>query len=110
MTNPERKERRREAALKAAATRRQTAEEAARRAESAEAKRLLNLRAVMAEALRIRREQDLRYFAHLKRWSHHPTAWTAEQIDLARQFLDGFTREDGTPCPYPTHRRGRRRL
>jgi hypothetical protein len=109
MTNAEIRERRREAARKAAATRRESAEEAARRAHQAEEKRLTNLRAVMAEARRIRREQDLRYFAHLKRWSHHPTAWSAEQIDLARQFLDGFIREDGTPDPYPTHRRGRRR-
>jgi hypothetical protein len=125
MTNQERRERRREAARKAAETRRvqadiargelaldrtQTAEEGARRAQAAEEKRRANLRAVIAEAQRLRRESDLRYHAHIHRWSHRPAEWTAEQIDTARRFLQGFVRTDGTPDPHPVRRKGRWRL
>jgi hypothetical protein len=125
MTNAERRERRKEAARKAAETRRinadiargelardrtQTAEEGARKAREAEEKQRKNLRAVIAEAQRIRRESDLRYYAHTHRWSHHPHEWTAEQIDTARRFLQGFIRTDGTPDPHPVRRKGRWRL
>jgi hypothetical protein len=84
MTNAERRERRREAARKAAETRRarlaarpepdrtETPEEADRRAEDREARRRANLRAVLAEARRIRREGDLYYHAHQQRWSQLP--------------------------------------
>jgi hypothetical protein len=122
LTNEQRRERRREAARKAAETRRvqadiargelaldrtETAEEGARRARAAEEKRLTNLRAVLAEARRIRRESDLYYRAHCERWSHHPSQWTAEQIDTAGRFLQGFIRPDGTPDPHPVRRKGR---
>jgi hypothetical protein len=118
MTNAERRERRREAARKAAETRRvqadlgrrELAEEAEQRAQSAEEKRRVNLRAVIAEAQRLRRESDLYYLAHDRRWDHHPSRWTAEQIDTARRFLQGFVRPDGTPDPYPVRRKGRWRL
>jgi hypothetical protein len=112
MTNAERRERRREAALKGQETRKarlaaqapaapepprlETAEEAARRSRAAEAKRLEDLRALIRLAQDGRRESDLRYHAHLKRWSHHPIEWTAGQIDEARRFIEGFRREDGT--------------
>jgi hypothetical protein len=122
MTNAERREHRREAARKAAETRRarlaarpepvrtETPEEALRRARAAEEKRRANLRAVLAEAQRIRREGDLYDHAHLQRWSHHPSQWTAEQLDRARQFLAGFIRPDGTPDPHPVRRGGKWRL
>lgn len=122
MTNQERKERRREAALKGAATRQakargelaldrtETAEEGARRARAAEEKRRVNLHDVLAEAQRIRRESDLYYLAHTRRWEHHPSRWTAEQIDTARRFLQGFIRTDGTPQPDPIRRKGKWRL
>jgi hypothetical protein len=110
MTNQERRERRREAALKAAETRRETRAEAGRRAQAAEEKRRENLRAVIAEAQRIRRESDLRYHAHMRRWSHHPSRWSAEQIAEARSFLAKFIRTDGTPDPHPVRRKGRWRL
>jgi hypothetical protein len=125
MTNQERKERRREAARKAAETRRvqadiargelaldrtETAEEGARRARAAEEKRQTNLRAVLAEAQRIRRESDLYHLAHTRRWDHRPGHWTAEQIDTAGRFLQGFIRSDGTPQPDPVRRKGRWRL
>jgi len=133
MTNAERKARRSESARRAAGRRRQakeeardnraeqaradelahqveTAEERARRAELAEAKRRENLRAVLAEAQRIRRESDLYRHAQVNRWSHHPGRWTAEQIAAARRFLAGFIRPDGTPDPHPVRRKGRWRL
>ena len=118
MTNQERRERRREAARKAAETRRQSAEagrletqeERNTRVQEAEEKRLTNLRFVLAEAQRLQRESDLYYRAHTNGWSHHPRQWTAEQIDTARRFLQGFVRTDGTPDPYPIRRKGRWRL
>jgi hypothetical protein len=110
LTNAEIRGRRREAALKAAATRRETRAQADRRAQAAEEKRRENLRAVIAEARRIRRESDLRYHAHLRRWSHHPREWTAAQIAEARSFLAKFIRTDGTPDPHPVRRKGRWRL
>jgi hypothetical protein len=129
VTNAERRERRRAAALKGAETRRArvarvaphqveapeppratTAEETNRRAEDREAKRRANLRAVLAEAQAIRRESDLYYHAQLYRWPFSPARWTAEQIDSARQFLRTFYRKDGTPDPHPLRRKGRWRL
>jgi hypothetical protein len=123
MTNTERKERRRQAGLKAAETRRQqlaarppepprveTADERARREHSAEEKRLANLRAVLRLAQEIRREGDLHYHAHVERWHHSPRRWTPEQIDAARRFLEGFRREDGTYDPHPVRRKGKWRL
>ena len=71
---------------------------------------MINLRAVITEAQRIRRESDLYNLAHQRRWSHRPREWTAEQIDTARRFLQGFIRTDGTPPPDPIRRKGRWRL
>jgi hypothetical protein len=136
MTNAERRERRRQAGLKGAATRRarsagegahqveppqlvppvaepprlETPEERARRAHSAEEKRLTNLRAVLRLAQEIRREGDLYYHAHHRRWHHSPRRWTAEQIQGAREFLEKFRRPDGTYDPKPLTRKGRWRL
>ena len=87
-----------------------TVEETTRRAEDREAKRLANLRAVLAEAQRIRRESDLYSFAHSRRWDHRPARWTAAQIDEAQQFLAGFIRPDGMPQADPIRRKGRWRL
>ena len=87
-----------------------TVEETTRRAESAEAKRLANLRAVIRRAQEIRRESDLYSFAHSRRWHHSPKRWTAAQIDEARRFLEGFIRPDGTPQADPIRRKGRWRL
>lgn len=88
----------------------ETAEEKARREEQAEAKRRENLRAVLAEAQRIRRESDLYHLAHIRRWSHHPGRWTAEQIDEARRFVASFINPDGIPQAEPIRRKGRWRL
>jgi hypothetical protein len=122
MTNAERRERRKEAARKGLETRRaktahqaepprvETDEERAARAHQAEEKRLANLRAVIRLAQEIRREGDLYDHAYRERWSHHPRQWTAEQIDAARRFLEGFRRPDGTWQPDPTRRRGKWRL
>jgi hypothetical protein len=137
MTNAEKRERRREAGRRAAQARaekrtaqvvhspteppqlvpptaepprRPTAEETARRAESAEAKRLTNLRAVLRTAQEIRRESDLYNLAHLRRWHHSPKRWTPEQIDEARKFLASFIRPDGQPQADPIRRKGRWRL
>ena len=81
-----------------------------RRKADAEAKRLKNLRAVLATAREIRRESDLYHLAHTSRWHHSPKRWTSEQVDTARRFLQGFVRPDGTPQPHPIRRKGKWRL
>ena len=102
MTNPEKRQRRREAALKAARTR------AARRA-SAQAVEPAPLpepaaptaRQLLDRARSIGREADLYYHAHLARWPHRPSAWIAEQRATLDAFLDRFIQPDGTPQPVP---------
>jgi hypothetical protein len=103
MTNPEKRQRRREAALKAARTRaaRQTsAEPVAEPEPDAPTGRQL-----LERARSIGREADLFSHAHLARWPHHPSAWTAEQRLAMSAFLDRFIRPDGTPQPVPHRRR-----
>lgn len=106
MTNEEKRERRREAALKAARTR------AARQATAppvAEPEPVAPTGPqLVARAQAIGREQDLYYQVHLGRWPHRPSAWTAEQRARLGAFLDGFIRPDGTPQPVP-HRKRRTR-
>jgi hypothetical protein len=104
MTNQERRERRREAALKGARTR------AAKPAADPDPPAPAELdgptaRQVVARAQSMGREADLYYHAHLARWPHRPSAWTAEQRTALDAFLDRFTRPDGTPQPVPLSRR-----
>ena len=104
MTNQEKRERRREAALKAARTR------AANRGQAPPPEpetqpEAPTARALLDRARSIGRESDLWYHAHLGRWPHHAAAWTAEQRRSAGSFLDLFIRPDGTPQPVPHCRR-----
>ena len=102
MTNQEKRERRREAALKGARTRaaRQASAEAAEPAPPPEPV-APTARQLLDRARSIGREADLFYHAHLARWPHHPSAWTAEQRAALDAFLDRFIRPDGTPQPVP---------
>jgi hypothetical protein len=105
MTNQEKRERRREAALKAARTRaakagREPAPDPEPQPDAPTARQLLD------RARSIGREEDLWYHAHIGRWPHHASAWTAEQRRSMSSFLDLFLRPDGTPQPVP--HRGRR--
>jgi hypothetical protein len=102
MTNQEKRERRREAALKGARTRaaRQASAEAAEPAPPPEPV-APTARQLLERARSIGREADLFYHAHLARWPHHPSAWTAEQRAALNAFLDRFIRPDGTPQPVP---------
>ena len=106
MTNAEKRQRRREAALKAARTRaaRQAPAESTAPAEPDAP----TARDLLERACSIGREQDLWYHAHIGRWPHHAAAWTAEQRRSMSTFLDLFIRPDGTPQPVP-HRRRRAR-
>ena len=106
MTNQEKRERRREAALKAARTR------AARQASDPTAEPVAQpqpdaptARQLLDRARSMGREQDLYYHAHLARWGHRPSTWTAENRAALGAFLDRFVRPDGTPQPVPHHRR-----
>ena len=106
MTNPEKRQRRREAALKAARTR------AARQASASAAEPIAEPepdaptgRQLLERAQSIGREQDLWYHAHIGRWPHRPSLWTEEQRRSMSSFLDLFLRPDGTPQPVPHHRR-----
>ena len=102
MTNPEKRLRRREAALKAARTRaaRQASAEAVEPAPPPEPV-APTARQLLERARSIGREADLFYHAHLARWPHRPSAWTAEQRAALDAFLDRFIRPDGTPQPVP---------
>jgi hypothetical protein len=102
MTNPEKRQRRREAALKAARTRaaRQASAEAVEPAPPPEPV-APTARQLLERARSIGREADLFYHAHLARWPHRPSAWTAEQRAALDAFLDRFIRPDGTPQPVP---------
>ena len=103
MTNPEKRQRRREAALKGARTRaarQASAEPAAQTEPDAPSGRDL-----LERARSIGREADLWYHAHLGRWPHHATAWTPEQRRSMSSLLDLFIRPDGTPQPVPHRKR-----
>ena len=100
LTNAQRRERRREAALKAARTR------AARQASAPTAEPVApTARQLLERARSIGREADLFSHAHLARWPHRPSAWTAEQRAALDAFLDRFIRPDGTPQPVPHRKR-----
>jgi hypothetical protein len=108
MTNQEKRQRRREAALKAARTRaaRQASAEAAEPVAVAEPEPIAPTgRQLLERARSIGREADLFYHAHLGRWPHHPSAWSVEQRLAMSAFLDRFIRPDGTPQPVPHRRR-----
>jgi hypothetical protein len=108
MTNQEKRERRREAALKAARTRaaRQASAEAAEPVAVAEPEPDAPTgRQLLERARSIGREADLWYHAHIGRWPHHAATWTAEQRRSMSSFLDLFLRPDGTPQPVPHCRR-----
>ena len=107
MTNPEKRQRRREAALKGTRTR------AAKQASAPAAEPVAEPepdvptgRQLLQRAQSIGREADLWYHAHLGRWPTRPSAWTAEQRRAMQAFLDRFIRPDGMPQPVP--HRGRR--
>ena len=107
MTNQEKRERRREAALKGArarAAKQAQAEPVAPPAEPAAP----TARQLLDRAQSIGREEDLFYHAHLARWPHRPSDWTADQRARLDAFLDRFLRPDGTPQPVP-HRKRRAR-
>jgi hypothetical protein len=96
MTNQEKRERRREAALKAAATRRIKAE--AGRLEAQSLDRIADLavngpdgRQLIARAQGIGREAELWTHAHLSRWPTRPSDWTAAQRRAAEAYLATFT-------------------
>jgi hypothetical protein len=109
MTNQEKRQRRREAALKAVRTRaaRQASAEAAEPVAEPEPD-APTARQLLERARSIGREADLFYHAHLARWPHRPSAWTAQQRAALDAFLNRFIRPDGTPQPVP-HRRRRAR-
>jgi hypothetical protein len=107
MTNDEKRRRRREAALKGARTR--AAKPAADPTPTPTAPAepdAPTARQVVARAQSMGSEADLYYHAHLARWGHRPSAWTAAQRAALDAFLDRFIRPDGTPQPVP--HRGRR--
>jgi hypothetical protein len=109
LTNAQRRERRREAALKGARTRaaRQAAADGPGPAGDPEPEPAApTARQLLERARSIGREDDLFYHAHLGRWPSRPSAWTAAQRADAEAFLAKFIRPDGTPQPVP--HRGRR--
>jgi hypothetical protein len=105
MTNQEKRERRKEAALKGARTRaaKQAAAPAEPEPDAPTARQLLE------RARSMGREEDLFYHVHIGRWSHRPTEWTAEQRHSLSTFLDLFLRPDGTPQPVPLNRKRKHR-
>ena len=107
LTNAQKRQRRREAALKGARTRaaRQASAEAVEPAPPPEPV-APTARQLLERARSIGREDDLWYHAHLGRWPTRPSAWTAVQRADAAAFLAKFIRPDGTPQPVP--HRGRR--
>src|SRR5690349_7082912 len=106
LTHAQIRERRREAALKAARTRAAKQAPAPATQPVAEPEPVApTARQVLERARSIGREEDLYYHAHLARWGHHPSAWTADQRARLDAFLDGFIRPDGTPQPVPYRKR-----
>jgi hypothetical protein len=109
MTNQEKRERRREAALKGARTRTARQASAPTAAPVAEPEPdAPTARQLLDRARSIGREEDLLYHVHLQRWGHHPSVWGCEKRTAAAAFLDKFIRPDGTPQPVP-HRKRRTR-
>jgi len=103
MTNQEKRQRRREAALRAARTR---AAKAGREApDPPPVPDAPTARDLLDRARSMGREEDLWYHTHLGRWPHHASAWTPEQRRSMSSFLDLFIRPDGTPQPVPHSRR-----
>jgi hypothetical protein len=107
MTNDERRQRRRDAALKGARTR--AARQASAPAEPEPEPDAPTARQLLDRARLMGREEDLFYHVHIGRWSHRPPAWTAEQRHSLSTFLDLFIRPDGTPQPVPLHRKRKHR-
>ncbi len=107
----ERKQRRREAALKGVRTRQSKARineflnDVA--ASVTYQVRASEGRKVVERAQSIGRESDLYYTVHLNRWPRKPSEWTPEIIAQLSAFLDRFIQPDGTPQPVP-HRRRRK--
>jgi hypothetical protein len=101
LSSEERKQRRREAALKGIAARAAREETAPAPAEPdvPTAARLI------ARAQAIGRESDLYYRAHLARYGSRASQWSVEQRQALDRFLDGFIRPDGTAQPVPHRRR-----
>jgi hypothetical protein len=103
LSSEERKQRRREAALKGIAAR-------AARQETAPAPvpaepDVLTAARLIARAQAIGRESDLYYRAHLARYGSRASQWSVEQRQALDRFLDGFIRPDGTVQPVPHRRR-----
>jgi hypothetical protein len=110
MTNQEKRERRREAALKGARTRAARLTSAPTAEPVAEPEPVAPTgRQLLERARSIGREADLFSHAHLARWPHRPSAWTADQRAALDAFLDCFIRPDGTPQPVPHRTRRTRR-
>src|SRR4051812_35456255 len=106
MTNEERRQRRREAALKGARTRAAQPDAAPEPEPTAPAEPAApSARQLLERARSIGRESDLFYHAHLGRWPSQPSAWTAAQRAEADAFLAKFIRPDGLPQPVPHSRR-----
>ena len=103
MTNAEKRERRREAALKGARTR--AAKQAPAEPVAESEPTAPTARQLLERARSIGREADLFYHAHLARWPHRPSEWTVEQRAALDAFLGRFIRPDGTPQPVPPRRR-----
>jgi hypothetical protein len=106
MTNQEKRQRRREAALKGARTR--AAKQAPAEPVAVPEPAAPTARQLLDRARSIGREADLFSHAHLARWPHRPSDWTAQQRAALDAFLDRFIRPDGTPQPVP-HRKRRTR-
>jgi hypothetical protein len=105
MTNQERRERRRAAALKAARTRaaKQATTQAPAPAEpEPEAP---TAREILARALEHGAEGALWRLAHERRWPTRATAWTPDQRRTASRFLEGFEPAPGGRQP-KTYRDG----
>jgi hypothetical protein len=95
MTNQERRERRREAALKAARTRAAKATAAKILEESLDriTDRAVNGpdgRQLIRTAQEIGREAELWAFSHRSRWPTQPSQWTAAQRRAAEEYLRTF--------------------
>jgi hypothetical protein len=109
LTNAQRRERRREAALKGSRTRAAKPDatpEATPEPTPAPEPAGPTARQLLDRARSIGRESDLFYHAHLGRWPSQPSAWTAAQRADAEAFLDRFIRPDGLAQPVP--HRGRK--
>jgi hypothetical protein len=120
VTNAEKRQRRRQAALEGAETRQARLAQAQAPEPQPVADRPAPIAApprpdplpaapsardLLARARVMGREADLFYRAHLARWPHRPGDWTDAQRLALAAFLDKFIRPDGTPQPVPNCRR-----